>query len=243
MIISHRQVFESLKMSMLVHADLCGPMSIESSSGSRYFLLFTDDYSRMSWVYFLKLKSNAFDHFMKFKALVEKENGCCIKVLRTDRGGEFISEEFNTFCEINGIRRKLSSPRIPQQNGVAERKNRTVVEMARSMMTATDIPKQLWAEAVATTVYLLNLSPTKAVMNRTPYEAWKGRKPRVSHLKIFGCIAYVLDTSLSRHKIDKKFEKCILIGYSPKSTAYRLYNPLSGKDLISRDVKFNEEEC
>lgn len=162
----------------LVHVDLCGPMSIESSGGSRYFLLFTDDYSRMSWVYFLKAKSETFDCFKKFKALLENESGCHIKVLRTDRGGEFTSEEFNVFCEENDIRRELSAPRTPQQNGVAERKNRTVVEMARSMMTACNLPKKLWAEAVATAVYLLNISPTKAVMNQTPYEAWKGRKPK-----------------------------------------------------------------
>lgn len=157
-------------------------------------------------------------------------------MFRTDRGGEFTSKEFNVFCEENGIRRDLSAPRTPQQNGVAERKNRTVVEMARSMMTTSNLPKQLWAEAVATAVYLRNISPTKADMNQTPYEAWKGRKPKVSHLKIFGCIAYVLDTYSSRCKLDRKYEKCIFISYSPKSKAYRLYNPLSGKVLVSRDV-------
>lgn len=109
-------------------------------------------------------------------------------------------------------------------------------------MIASNLPKQLWAEVVATAIYLLNISPTNAVMNRTPYEAWKGRKPKVSHLKIFGCIAYVLDTSLSRRKLDKKSEKCILIGYIPKSKAYRLYNPLSGKVLVSRDLEFNEDK-
>lgn len=223
----------------LVHADLCGPMSIDSLGGSRYFLLFVDDFSRMNWVYFLKKKSEAFEHFKKFKAFVEKQSDCHIKTLRTDRGGEFVSEEFNQFCEENGIHRELTAPYTPQQNGVAERKNRTIVEMGRSMLNARNVPKEFWAEAVATAVYILNISPTKAVYDQTPYEAWKGRKPKVSHLRIFGCIAYALVNS--RSKLDEKSQKYIFVGYSTQSKAYKLYNPVSGKVIISRNVKFNEE--
>jgi len=100
----------------LVHTDVCGPMSIESLGGSRYFLLFTDDYSRMSWVYFLKFKSEVFENFRKFKALVEKQSGCSLKALHSDRGGEFTSKEFDDFCEKNGIHRELSAPRTPEKN-------------------------------------------------------------------------------------------------------------------------------
>ncbi|KAJ0080658.1 hypothetical protein Patl1_12136 [Pistacia atlantica] len=224
----------------LLHADLCGPMSIESFGGSQYFLLITDDFSRMSWVFFLKFKSEAFDNFKKFKAVVEKQSKCFIQTLRTDIGGEFLSTEFNVFCEENGIHRELTAPHTLEQNGVAERKNRTVVEMARSMLKAKNLPNNFWEEAVATAVYILNISPTKAVLNQTPYEAWKGRKPRVSHLKVFGCIAYALIKSQSQ-KLDKKSEKCIFIGYSLQSKAYRLYNHVSGKMIISRDVVFNED--
>ncbi|CAL5340443.1 unnamed protein product [Camellia sinensis] len=224
----------------LIHADLCGPMQTKSFGGSRYFLLFTDDYSRMSWVYFLENKSEAFEKFKHFKAKVEKQSGFCIKVLRTDRGGEFLSKDFDLFCEENGIQRELTTPYTPEQNGVAERKNRTVVEMARSMLQAKGLSNGFWAEAVATSVYLLNLSPTRAVMNRTPVEAWRGTKPSVSHLRVFGCIAYALVNSQFRHKLDEKSEKCIFIGYCTQSKAYRLYNPLSGKFLIRRDVVFDE---
>ena len=166
----------------LIHADLCGPMQTKSLGGSRYFLLFTDDYSRMSWVYFLENKSEACRQFQKFKAMVENQSGCHIKTLRTDRGGEFVSKEFNLFCEENDIRRELTTPYTPKQNGVAERKNRTVMEMARSMLQARGLTKQFWAEAIATSVYLLNLSP----MNKTPYEAWYKRKPNISYLRVFG---------------------------------------------------------
>ena len=223
----------------LVHADLCGPMRTESLNGSRYFLLFTDDYTRMSWVYFLTLKSEALDMFKKFKAFVEKQSGCFIKKLRTDNGGEFCSNDFDAFCEELGIYKQLTAPYTPEQNGIAERKNRTIVEMARSMLKARGLPNQFWAEAVATSVYLRNISPTKAVMNQTPYEAWHNVKPLVSHLKVFGCIAYALVKS-SRHKLENKSEKCVFLGYSLKSKAYRLYNPISGKIIISRDVLFNE---
>ena len=223
----------------LVHADLCGPMNTESLSGNRYFFLLIDDYRRMSWVYFLKSKSDAFETFKRFKAFVEKQSDCSIKVLRTDNGGEFCSKEFDIFCEQQGIHRELTSPYTPEQNGIAERKNRTVVEMARSMLKEKRLPDNLWAEAVATAVYLLNLSPTKAVLNMTPFEAWRGVKPSVSHLKVFGCVAYALIKS-SHQKLDKKSEKCIFIGYSLQSKAYRLYNPVSGKIIISRDVTFNE---
>lgn len=126
----------------LVHADLCGPMRTESIGGSRYFLLLTDDFTRMSWVYFLAFKSEAFNEFKKFKVLVENQSGRTIKALRTDRGGEFISNEFNEFCADHGIRRELTAPYTPQQNGVAECKNRTVVEMARSMLKAKGLPNK-----------------------------------------------------------------------------------------------------
>ena len=117
------KAWSASKCLELVHADLCGPINIESLGGSRYFLLFTDDYSRMSWVYFLENKSEAFDRFRKFKALVERRSGLLIKTLRTDRGGEFISIDFNVFCEENRICRELTAPYTPEQNGVAERKN------------------------------------------------------------------------------------------------------------------------
>ena len=163
----------------------------------------------------MKFKSETFESFKRFNELVEKQSGYSIKILHSDRGGEFTSNEFAAFCEKNGVHRQLTAPYTPEQNGVAKRKNRTVVEMARSLMNAASLSKRFWAEAVATAVYILNISPTKAVVNRTPYEAWMSRKPRVSHLKVFGCIAYTLDKSPSRRKLDVKSEKYIFVGYIP----------------------------
>lgn len=166
----------------LVHADICGLVRIPSLNKNRYFLLFTDDFSRMSWVFFLAQKSEAFKRFQEFKAFAEKECGHAIKTLRTDRGGEFLSNEFVQFCKQHGIQRQLTVRKTPEQNGIAERKNRTVVEMARSMLNEKQLPKEFWAEAVATAVHLLNISPTKAVRNMTPYEAWWKKKANVSNL-------------------------------------------------------------
>ena len=118
----------------LIYADICGPMETRSLGGNRYFLLFTYDHTLMSWVYFLDYKSQALEHFWKFKALVEKQSGLPIKYLRTDREGEFLSNKFKAFYEDHGIHRESMAPYTPQQNGVVERKNRTVVEMARSLL-------------------------------------------------------------------------------------------------------------
>ncbi|CAN0920234.1 Retrovirus-related Pol polyprotein from transposon TNT 1-94 [Linum grandiflorum] len=224
----------------LVHSDICGPTRTTSIGDKRYFLLFVDDYTRMMWVFFLEQKSEAFSKFLQFKATAEKESGRQIKTLRTDRGGEFIYKPFMEYCRNNGIKRQLTVRYTPQQNGVAERKNRTIVEMARSMMTAKKLPNQLWAEAVNTTIYILNRSPTKAVQNKTPFQAWHHKRPQVDNLKVFGCIAYAHISTPNRDKFDQKGEKLIFIGYSDESKGYRLYNPLKNEVVISRDVIFDE---
>lgn len=224
----------------LVHADIFGPTRTPSLGGKRYFLLFVDDFTRMIWIYFLNQKSDAFSIFLEYKALVEKESGFQIKSLRTDRGGEFIYHPFMEFCRKEGIKRQLTVSRSPQQNGVAERKNRTIVEMARSMLKGKNLPNILWAEAVHTAAYILNRSPTKAVRSKTPYEAWTGRKPQVSNLKVFGCPAYSLNKSPSKDKFDEKGEKFLFVGYSDESKGYRLINPVNKKLVVARDVIFDE---
>ncbi|KAM0029839.1 putative RNA-directed DNA polymerase [Helianthus debilis subsp. tardiflorus] len=225
----------------LIHADLVGPMQTKSMGGNFYFFLLTDDYTRMSWVYFLNKKSESLEMFKKFKIKVEKESGYSIKALRTDRGGEFVGKAFNDFCALHGIRRDLTAPYTPEQNGIAERKNRTVVEMARCMLQAKRLSNRFWGEAVSTAVYLTSLSPTTAISGKTPYEMWYGEKPSVSHLKVFGCIAYALVPSQVRKKLDAKSKKCIFVGYSPNSKAYRLFDPIKKVIITSRDVVFCEQ--
>ncbi|KAJ4716957.1 Retrovirus-related Pol polyprotein from transposon TNT 1-94 [Melia azedarach] len=233
--------FRAKKPLELIHADVCGPFKPRSLGNNNYFLLFIDDFSRKTWIYLLKQKSEVFGAFKKFKAAVEKESGRQIKAMRTDRGGEFTSKEFQEFCEANGIRRFLTVPRSPQQNGVAERKNRTILNIARSMLKSKRLPKEFWAEAVSTAVYLSNRSPTRSVWGKTPQEAWCGRKPGISHLRVFGSVAHVHVPDERRTKLDDKSESFIFIGYDSSSKGYKLYNPNSKKIMISRDVIFDEE--
>ncbi|KAD5802841.1 hypothetical protein E3N88_14201 [Mikania micrantha] len=225
----------------LIHADLCGPMQVPSLGGSYYDLLLIDDYTRMNWVHFIKHKSEAFYQFERFKALVERESNCYIKVLRTDRGGEFCSSEFNQYCDKWGIRRELTIPYTPEHNGVVERKNRTIMGLTRSMLKHKEMLNHFWAEGVATAVYLLNRSPTKARPNKTPVEEWGGIKPSVQHLRIFGCVAYSLIPSQQRQKLDHRSEKCLFVGYSQQSNGYRLYNPISKKFSVQKHVVFEED--
>ena len=226
----------------LVHSDICGPITPHFNGGKRYLITFIDDYSRKLWVYFLQEKSETFVAFKSYKALVEKEVGHPIKVLRTDRGGEYNSHEFVIFCENHGIKRQLTAAYTPQQNGVCERKNRTILNMVRSLLITSGIQKSFWPEAVNWSVHILNRSPTLAVKNMTPEEAWSGRKPDVNHFWVFGCIAYTHIPDEKRRKLDNKGEKCIFLGVSDKSKAYKLYNPNTMKIVINRDVVFDEKE-
>lgn len=201
-------------MLELVHSDICGPINPISSSGKRYLLCFIDDYSRKAWVYLLKEKSEAFNYFKLFKRKVEIETGKNIKCLRTDRGGEYTSNEFSDFCKEEGIRRQLTTAYTPQQNGIAERKNRTVMNMVRSMLSSRKVPKVFWAEAVNWTFYVLNRCPTHAVKDITPQEAWSGVKPNVEHFRVWGSISHAHISDEKRGKLDDKSTPCILLGFS-----------------------------
>lgn len=224
----------------LIHSDICGPISPISNSGMRYILSFIDDYSRKVWVYFLNEKSEAFDQFKIFKKMVETETEKSIKGLRTDRRGEYISLEFSNYCKEQGIRRQLTTPYTPQHNGITERKNRTVMNMVRSMIANKKVPRAFWTEAVRWTFYVLNRCPTVAVKNITPQEAWSGIKPSVEHFRVWGCIAHVHIPDQKRTKLDDKSTPCVLIGFSEESKGYRLYNPKTKRVITSRDVVFEE---
>ncbi|CAA7051764.1 unnamed protein product [Microthlaspi erraticum] len=227
----------------IVHTDVCGPMQHKSLDGSRYFLLFLDDFTHMCWVYFLKQKSDTFSTFKKAKAMIEKQSGCSIKILRSDGGGEFTSKEFTKFYEDEGIERQVTLPYSPQQKGAAERKNRSLVEMARTMLAEQDLPFKFWAEAVYTSAYLQNRLPSRAIEgDLTPMEKWCGHKPNVSHLKVFGSICYVHIPDQRRRKLEAKAKRCIFIGYSNQTKGYRVFNLENEKIEISRDVEFEEEK-
>jgi len=181
-----------------------------------------------------------FQDFFNFKAMVEKEKGVNIKCLRSDGGGEYFSNEFSEYLKEHGIQRKYSCSYSPQQNGVAERKNMHIAEIARAMLNEKNLPNYFWAEVIATAVYIMNRTPTKAIHGMTPEEKFTGKKPNVSHLKVFSCIAYVHVLDEKRSKLDSKAKKCIFIRYSLEQKRYKCFNPSTWKLQVSRDVVFDE---
>ncbi|KAG8489528.1 hypothetical protein CXB51_017560 [Gossypium anomalum] len=187
-------------------------------------------------------KSDVFEAFRKFKAMVENQIDCRIKILRTNNGAEYLSERFKRLCEQAGIHHQLTTMYTPQQNGVCERKNRTVMDMARCLLFQSKLPNSFWAEAVNSSVYLLNRLPTHAVKDKTPFEAWYGLKPSVSHLKVFGCVCYVLVPAERNTKLEKRSVPCIFVGYSSDKKGYRVYDPSTRKILVSRDIRFDEKK-
>ncbi|WVZ15284.1 hypothetical protein V8G54_012850 [Vigna mungo] len=172
--------------------------------------------------------------------MVEKETNKVIKTVRSDRGGEFTSTEFNKYCEEHGIKRFLTTPYSPQQNGVAERKNRTILDMVRSMLKGKNMPKKFWAEAVQCAVYVQNRCPHAKLGEKTPQEIWSGVKPNVSHLKVFGSVAYGQVPSQHRTKLEDRSKKYIFIGYDKNSKAYKLFDHVNKKVVVSQDVHVEE---
>ena len=235
-----RESFRSQYALQLIHLDVWGPTKETSLGGNKYYVTFIDDYTRKVWIYFIKNKSDVFYYFKIFKNQVEKEANASIRMLRSDGGGEYFSNEFTNFLYNCGIRRQFTCRYTPQQNGVAERKNRTIAEVARCMLNEKNMPNYFWADVASTAVYVINRCPTAGVHRMTPEEAWSGRKPDLSHMKIFGCVCYVHVPDDLRTKLDVKSKKCVFIGYSLEQKGYRCYNPTTKELRVSRDVVFDE---
>ena len=224
----------------LVHTDVWGPSPVSSLAGSLYYVTFIDDSTRKLWVYFLKKKSEVFDTFRKWKAMVENETGLKIKRVRSDNGGEYRDNGFREFCANNGIKMEKMVPMTPQQNGVAKRMNRTLNERARSMRIHAGLPKMFWPEAVNTAAYLINRGPSIPLDGKIPKEVWSGKEVNLSHLRVFGCISYVHIDSAERSKLDAKSNKCVFVGYGGDEFGYRFWDYENRKIIRSRDVIFNE---
>lgn len=234
--------YMSSKTIELVHGDICGLISPPTPSRKRYFLLLVDDFSHVMWVYFLKTKDEAFKSFKNFKTLVENGSENKIKAFRTDIGGEFCLSQFISYCENAGILRHYTAPYSPQQKGVVEWRNRTVVAMARSFLKEKQVPSEFWGEVVRHSVYVLNSLPTRALSRCTPYKAWSRSKPDISHIRVFGCYVYMKIPSIQTKKLDDHSKYVVYIGREPDTKAHHLYDPEEEKMYISRDVVFVESK-
>jgi transposase InsO family protein len=224
----------------LVHADLWGPAPSVSLNGFKFYLVLVDEYTKFTWVYLLTHKSETFTLFKQFIALVQNQFKQSVQIFRTDCGGEFTSTAFNTFCADNGIIHQLSCPHTPQQNGVAERKHKHLIQCALALLSQSTLPISYWSYAVSTAAHLINKLPTPLLSHQSPWESLFHTKPTLSHLRAFGCQCFPLLTPYNKNKLQPKSVPCIFLGYPFTSKGYVFFYPSSHRFYTSRHVLFNE---
>lgn len=222
----------------LVHTDVCGPLPVTSMGGNNYFITLLDDYSKLSAIQPLARKSDTAAAVKSMLILLENQSGYKVQRLRCDNGSEYINAELQAFCRGNGIKLETTVRYTPEQNGAAERLNRTLMEKVRPMLAASALPKYLWADAVVAANYVRNRSPVSG-KDKTPYELFFGKKPDVSHLRIFGARTYALTPKPLRNKLGDTSEPGRFIGYPSGTKGYKILLD-NGKVVISRDVVFVE---
>lgn len=234
----------------LIHTDICGPFQTATRNGHIYFISFIDDYSRYGYIFLIKEKAQTSDVFKSFKVEVELQLNKRIKKVRSDRGGEYYGQcdgsgeqrpgPFAKFLDENEIVPRYIMPSSPQMNGIAEQRNRTLMDMVRSMMSHTTLPIRLCGEALKTAAHILNRVPTKAA-NKTPYELWTGRKPSLKYFRIWGSPAEVRPYRPNKKKLDERTVSCYFIGYSERSRGYKFYDPATRTIFETNTVKFFED--
>ncbi|KAG7536932.1 Integrase catalytic core [Arabidopsis suecica] len=225
----------------LVHSDVWTSPCV-SRDNNKYFVTFIDEKSKYTWITLLPSKDRVFDAFINYQNYVTNQFNAKIKVLRTDNGGEYTSHKLKEHLNKSGILHQTSCPYTPQQNGVAERKNRHLMEVARSMMFHTSVPRRYWGDAVMTACYLINRTPTKVLGDLSPFEVLNNTRPSIDHLRVFGCVCFVLVPGEQRNKLDAKSTRCMFLGYSTTQKGYKCYDPVNNRTYVSRDVKFLEDQ-
>ncbi|KAJ0927704.1 putative RNA-directed DNA polymerase [Helianthus annuus] len=230
----------------LIHSDVWGPAEVIGGQNFRFFVLFIDDCTRMTWIYFLKNKSEVFDKFTMFYTMIQTQFKTNIQILRSDNGGEFINDSMKRFCQTKGIIHQTSCPHTPEQNGVVERKNRILLEITRALLIESRVPKSFWPEALATATYLINRLPTKALDLKTPLQTLSEftKLPPALTLepRIFGCSAFVHIPKVDRSKLGPCAEKCVFVGYGINQKGYRCYSPKRRHMYTTMDCDFLETE-
>ncbi|KAJ9558311.1 hypothetical protein OSB04_012925 [Centaurea solstitialis] len=228
------------KPLQLLHMDLCGPMRVQSINGRKYVLVIVDDFSRYTWVNFLRSKDGASDIIISFIRNVQVRLQLPVQVIRTDNGTEFKNRNLDSFLDSVGITHTFSAAKTPQQNGVVERKNRTLVEAARTMLTFSKLPLHFWAEAVASTCFTQNRSLITKRFMKTPYELVYNRPSSIKFFRVFGCECYVKNDKDNLDKFSPKGDEGVFIGYAKDSPSYRVYNKKTRCVVESTNVDFEE---
>jgi hypothetical protein len=247
---------KSESVGHIIHSDI-GIVSIPSPSGEHYYSISKDDYSNWTSVTLMKKKSDAAKHLIKFIQFLKTTSGNSVRIVRTDGGKEYDNIFINDFFATNGITHQITNPHTPQQNGVAERMNRTAMEAARSSLhmrssNLTNLFKkgdrsilELWGEFLKSAIYVLNrtlsCNPSSSSSTKTPHELLFNEKPNISHLRIIGCRAYVHIPAANHRKLEPKGIPCWLVGYGDSTKGWKMWDPATRKFILSRDVTFNED--
>jgi hypothetical protein len=224
----------------LLHMDLFGPTTYASAGGNLYCLVIVADFSRYTWVFFLHDKSEVASIFKKFAKKAQNEFYCKIKKIRSDNGKEFDNTNIYEYCDEIGIKHEVSATYTPQQNGVVERKNKTLITLARTMIDEYNTPERFWAEAINTSCYASNILFPHRLLEKTPYELLNGKKPDVSFFRVFGCKCYIYKKLHHLGKFQRHCDIGFLLGCSSKSKAYRVFNHSTSVVEETYDVEFDE---
>jgi len=225
----------------IVYSDVVGPMRIKSFGGARFFVTFIDDSTRWCEIYILKNKSEVLECFKTYKSLVEKQTGERIKQFQSDNGREYCNTAFDQFLKKEGIQRRLSIPHTPQQNGVAERMNRTIMDIARCLMLQSKLLRAFWAKAIVAACYIRNRCPTSSLGGKIPYEKWTKKPVSLDHLRIFGSNVYMVDKVQGKDKFAARSKKGVFVGYPREAKGYCVWLPCDKKVVVARDIKFFEK--
>ncbi|KAJ0632046.1 putative RNA-directed DNA polymerase [Helianthus annuus] len=242
----HKSSFKSIEESkttqclQMLHMDLFGPVQVMSLKKKRYCLVIVDDFSRFTWTFFLHSKDESAGILQDFVTQVEKQFDLPVKSFRSDNGKEFKNKELDAFCVKKGIVRQYSIPRTPEQNGVVERKNKTLIEAARTMLADSGLPLTFWAEAVNTACYVQNRVLINPRHKKTAYEILYKIKPLISYFKVFGCPCFILNLKDSISKFADKIDCGYHLGYSTTAKAYKVFNTRTKAVEETLNVKFNE---
>ncbi|KAJ0392071.1 hypothetical protein ATCC90586_011078 [Pythium insidiosum] len=237
-----RTMVKTTALLEVVHSDVMGPMRVPSYGKAKYAVIFVDDYSRLIMIYFMKSKSEVLMHFKIYKTWIENQLNARIKCIRTDNGGEYVNRKFDTFCQQQGIVHQLTVPYTPQQNGVAERMNRTIVDATRSAMIHRNMDWRWWAEVMAAVVHVLNRIPSTVRPGRSPFEICFKKRPSLGHLRVIGSKGFAHIDKSKRGKLEPKAFRCMLLGYSEVTKGYRVWNMDANKLEVVRSVVLQEIE-